>query len=132
MIRIAPEVVDFQINTTGVEIGYSELDGLTIRLTVVKEDKVTAATICFPVVAEFECVGMNFYERHFGEMEIVNSSTEMVDSGFYKNLDRISYAEKVKTYDPKQRFDLEEYYIPGNDSYLRVMASKYHVRIDEA
>jgi hypothetical protein len=29
-------------------------------------------------------------------------------------------------------FDLEEYYIPGNDSYIRVIASKYHVRIDEA
>jgi|GEM_PF-5354738 hypothetical protein len=25
-----------------------------------------------------------------------------------------------------------KYYIPGNDSYIRVIASKYHVRIDEA
>ncbi|WP_375575776.1 hypothetical protein [Paracidovorax oryzae] len=132
MIELIPEDLEFQINTTGVEIIYSEQEGLSIRLTVIKDNKTAIATILFPIVAEFECVGMNFYESMHEDIKIAPSSTAQFDSAFYRNADKESYAGKLKIYDPKQRLGLEEYYIPGNDSFIRVIASQYHVHIDES
>ncbi|WP_157836557.1 hypothetical protein [Paracidovorax oryzae] len=130
MIELIPEDLEFQSSTTGVEITYSEQEGLSIQLTVIKDNKTATATILFPIVAEFECVGVNLYELKYGDLKIVPSPTAKADSAFYRNGDKNSYAGKLKTYDPKHRFGLEEYYIPGNDSFIRIIASKYHVQID--
>ncbi len=130
MIELIPENLEFQINTTGVEITYSEQEGLSIQLTVIKDNTPATATILFPIVAEFECVGVNFYESKHEDIKIIPSSTAQFDSAFYRNADKESYAGKLKIYDPKQRLGLEEYYIPGNDSFIRIIASPYHVQID--
>lgn len=48
MIELIPEDLEFQISTTGVEITYSEQEGLSIQLTVIKDNKTATATILFP------------------------------------------------------------------------------------
>lgn len=129
MIHVAPENISLQISTTGMEISYSELEGLSINLTVKNNSGILArATILFPLVAEFECISMNFYELHHGVLKIdLTENASAVDSHFYRNIDPHSYRKKLATYDPHARFGLAEYFIPGNDSYLRVIGSKYQI-----
>ncbi len=92
MIELIPENLEFQINTTGVEITYSEQEGLSIQLTVIKDNRPAIATILFPIVAEFECVGMNFYESKHEDIKIFPSSP--------RNLTRPS--TRMRTRNPTQ------------------------------
>ncbi|WP_152034052.1 hypothetical protein [Paracidovorax avenae] len=131
MIKIAPENLNFQINTTGIDLSYSETEGLSIRLTIIKNEEAATATISFSIVAEFECIGMNFYEAQYENIAIELPAGTTQDSAFYKNTDLSSYEHKIKIYDPRNRFELAEYYIPGNDCYLRIIASKYKLHINE-
>ncbi|BFO57404.1 hypothetical protein AVXHC19_42070 [Acidovorax sacchari] len=68
---------------------------------------------------------MNLYESKYGDIKIAPSLNAKSDPAFYRNADKGTYAGKLKIYAPKQRLGLEEYYIPGNDSFTRVMASPY-------
>ncbi|MDA8455424.1 hypothetical protein M4R22_11690 [Acidovorax sp. GBBC 3334] len=71
---------------------------------------------------------MNFYEHHYEVLKIdFSENASAMDSHFYRNIDQNSYRKKLATYDPHARFGFAEYFIPGNDSYLRVIGSTYQI-----
>lgn len=142
MLYLVPEPIGFIISTTDVEVVYTEHGGAKIRLDAQKSDIQPANAqstdiqpiepmeyeeleIYFPIVAEVNCISLNFYEAHHGEFEILDGQGM---NGFYAVQDSQRLQQRQPLYDPRNRLNLRHYLITGNDSYIELIASDYSVR----
>ncbi|WP_018887434.1 hypothetical protein [Paenibacillus massiliensis] len=142
MLNLVSEPIGFIISTTDVEVVYTEHGGATIRLDAQKSDIQPANAlstdirpiepmeyeeleIYFPIVAEVNCISLNFYEAHHGEFEILDGQGM---NGFYAVPDSQHLQQRQPLYDPRNRLNLRHYLITGNDSYIELIASDYSIR----
>ncbi|MNW28920.1 hypothetical protein D3C74_57610 [compost metagenome] len=142
MLYLVPEPISFIISTTDVEVAYTEHDGATIRIDAEKSNiqptniqptnvqltepmEYEELEIYFPIVAEVNCISLNFYEAHHGEFKIL-AGQEM--NGFYSVQDSQHLQQRQSLYDLRNRLNLRHYLITGNDSYIELIASDYSIR----
>ncbi|WP_196892251.1 hypothetical protein [Aureivirga marina] len=143
---LIPEEVNFEISTTDLLVKYTERNKTEILLDVLsfknylKNDSYNTIKIEFEIVAEINCISLNFFEKYdenefeifkinegLTDLEFWKENNYHPDSGFYQVDNSKKLEKNNKIYDPLNRLKLKHFLIVGADSYIEIIASKYNI-----
>ncbi|HEK1687759.1 TPA: hypothetical protein SMR42_004155 [Pseudomonas putida] len=145
MIKLAPQKVDFVINTTQLNANYDETGSTLIRVEAqrlehIEKDTYAMATLVFERVAEIRCITLNFFEREYQNYAILGSQGDELetwretglhpDPKFYEVVESALLAEKNSLYDPANFLSLKHYIVAGYDSYIEIIAGSYQYALE--
>ncbi|MEA5669925.1 hypothetical protein VA602_01065 [Pseudomonas sp. MH2] len=145
MMKLAPQKINFVINTTQLNAKYDETGAASIqveaqRIEHIENNTYAVATLVFERVAEMRCITLNFFEREYQNYEILGSRGDEVetwrktglhpDPKFYEVVDSALLAETNPLYDPANFLSLKHYIVAGYDSYVEIIADSYQYSLE--